>query len=65
MTATAQRRLVSIPEACELLGGVSRTTLYGLVKRGELTQARIGRRGFVTVESIDGYVARSIQQPGD
>lgn len=52
-------RLVSIQEAREeWLGGVGRTTVYELIKRGELTQVHIGRRGFITTESLAAYVNR-------
>jgi predicted DNA-binding transcriptional regulator AlpA len=52
-------RLVSIQEAREKwLGGLGRTTVYELIKRGELTQVHIGRRGFITTESLAAYVNR-------
>jgi excisionase family DNA binding protein len=52
-------RLVSIQEAREKwLGGVGRTTVYDLIKRGELTQVHIGRRGFITAKSLEAYVDR-------
>ena len=52
-------RLVSIQEAREKwLGGVGRTTVYELIKRGELTQVHIGRRGFITSESLEAYMDR-------
>jgi hypothetical protein len=52
-------RLVSIQEAREKwLGGVGRTTVYDLIKRGELTQVHIGRRGFITAKSLAAYVDR-------
>ena len=52
-------RLVSIQVAREeWLGGVGRTTVYELIKRGELTHVHIGRRGFITTESLAAYVER-------
>jgi excisionase family DNA binding protein len=52
-------RLVSIQEAREQwLGGIGRTTVYELIKRGELTQVHVGRRGFITSESLAAYVDR-------
>jgi excisionase family DNA binding protein len=55
-------RLVSIQEAREKwLGGVGRTTVYELIKRGELTQVHIGRRGFITAKSLAAYVDRLSQ----
>jgi hypothetical protein len=34
------------------LGGIGRTKIYGLIDEGELTKVNIGRRSFVTTESI-------------
>lgn len=52
-------RLVSIQEAREKwLGGIGRTTIYALIKRGELTQVHVGRRTFLTTESLTCYVDR-------
>jgi hypothetical protein len=59
MTLTPElKRLVSILEAREILGGIGHTTLYELIKRGELRKVNIGRRGFVTSESLAAYVDR-------
>lgn len=49
-------QLVPIADAQIALGGISRTTLYRLVSDGALTRVNIGRRAFVTAESIDAYV---------
>lgn len=51
------RRLITIEDAQSALGGIGRSTLYGLVNRGRITKVNIGRRGFITAESIDAYVA--------
>jgi hypothetical protein len=52
------KRLVSIPEARAVLGGIGHTTIYDLIKRRELVKVNIGRRGFVTAESLAAYVDR-------
>jgi hypothetical protein len=52
------RLLVPIPDACSELGGVSRTTVYDLANQGELVKVNIGRRGFITGESLAAYVDR-------
>lgn len=57
-TAEAPRLLVPIPECCQALGGIGATTLYDLIKRGELDKVNIGRRGFVTAKSLAAYVDR-------
>src|ERR1700741_3260216 len=46
------KRLVSIPDAQEVLGGIGHTTIYDLIKRHELVKVNIGRRGFITSESL-------------
>lgn len=53
-----ERRLLSIPEARSELGGIGHTTIYDLIARGELVKVNIGRRAFVTAESIAAYVDR-------
>lgn len=58
MNETRTRHLATIDEARTALGGISRTTVYKLVQNGELTKVSIGRRGFITVDSIEAYVDR-------
>jgi hypothetical protein len=55
---TSVKRLVSIPEARHLLGDIGHTTVYELIKRGEIVKVNIGRRGFITSESLEAYVDR-------
>lgn len=55
---TRVKRLVAIPEARHLLGGIGRTTIYELVKQGEIVKVNLGRRAFITSESLDAYVDR-------
>lgn len=51
------RRLVPLPEAWAALGGIGRSTGYELVDDGKLTRVNIGRRAFITADSLDSYVA--------
>jgi excisionase family DNA binding protein len=55
---TMGKRLVPIPEARQVLGGIGHTTVYQLIKRGEIVKVNIGRRGFITSESLDAYMDR-------
>ncbi len=55
---TGARRLVSIPETRAILGGIGHTTVYELVNRGEIVKVNIGRRGFITSESLEAYMDR-------
>lgn len=52
------KRLYSIPEAREYLGGIGHSTMYELIARNEVHKVNIGRRGFVTTESLEAYVDR-------
>lgn len=52
------KSLVPFPEARVRLGGIGRTTIYDLIKRGEIAKVNIGRRGFITSESLDAYIDR-------
>ncbi len=58
MNDEPKRRLVPIPGAREQLGGIGHTTIYDLIKRGELVKVNIGRRSFVTADSLEAYVDR-------
>lgn len=60
---TKTRLLVSITDARKVLGGIGHTTLYDLVNRGEIIKVNIGRRGFITSESLDDYVDRLQRDP--
>lgn len=51
------RALVPIDQAQLELGGIGRTTLYRLIDEGHLVRANIGRRAFITGESITAYIA--------
>lgn len=53
-----ERQLVPIAEVRGLLGGIGRTTVYELIKRREIVKVNIGRRGFVTSESLEAYLTR-------
>lgn len=52
------RLLYWLPEARAILGGIGHTTIYELFKQDQLKRVNIGRRSFVTAESIAAYVDR-------
>ena len=61
--STQRRRLVPIgmvadEGARDALGGVCRATIYGLVNRGELVKVNLGRRAFITADSLEAYIER-------
>ena len=53
------RALYSIQEARKLLGGISRNTIYRLLRTGELASVVIGCRRFISPAAIDELVAKS------
>lgn len=46
------------------LGGISRSTVFGLWATGELGSVKIGKRRFSTDRQIDDYIDRLERQPG-
>jgi hypothetical protein len=57
-TDNEPRRLVPVPEARRTLGEIGHTTIYDLVNRGEIVKVNIGRRSFITSESLEAYLDR-------
>lgn len=55
---TRERAIMPIPESQTYLGGIGLTKLYELIKQGELVKVNIGRRGFITLKSLEAYVER-------
>jgi predicted DNA-binding transcriptional regulator AlpA len=53
------RSLYSIAEAREMLGGISRNTIYGLLHTGDLPSVVIGCRRFVSGSAIAELIERS------
>lgn len=51
------RLLLSPDEAAELLG-VGRTTVYQLLRSGELPYGKIGRRTVISRATLEGFVSR-------
>jgi len=47
-TTTPDRLLYPIEEARQILGGICRTTIYAMVKDGQLHLTKIGKRSFVS-----------------
>ncbi|MEE2852237.1 MAG: hypothetical protein VX424_06235 [Actinomycetota bacterium] len=52
------RLLYPVRQAREMLGGIGHSKTYELFKSGDLIKVNIGRRAFVTAESITAYVER-------
>lgn len=58
MTISPERLLTPIDRARAVLGDVGRTKVYELVNAGEIVKVSIGRRSFITTESLAAYVDR-------
>lgn len=52
------RLLIPLPESRQRLGGIGHSTIYALIGQGELVKVNIGRRSFITAESLAAYVNR-------
>jgi hypothetical protein len=53
------RKLYSIKEARELLGGISRNGIYALLRTGDLASVVIGCRRFISDEAIGALINES------
>ncbi len=56
MTTDTRRLLVPYEEARHQLGDIGRTKFYELIDTGQVVRVCIGRRGFITAESLAAYV---------
>src|SRR6516165_6113217 len=59
MAMMQQPELYSIQEARKLLGGISRNTIYQLLRSGELASVIIGCRRFISTAAITELITRS------
>ena len=57
-TQAAVRRLLYPVHEAALQLGIQRTSLYELLKCGELERVKIGRRTLITADSLADYVDR-------
>jgi excisionase family DNA binding protein len=48
--------LYSIEEARKLLGGISRNSIYHLLRDGKLASVPIGRRRFISAAAIEAFI---------
>ncbi|WP_439359927.1 helix-turn-helix domain-containing protein [Bradyrhizobium sp. DASA03007] len=53
----------SIVEACDLLS-IGRTTLYQLIKAGDLQTRKVGRRTLIPAKSLDTFIGAVEQRDG-
>lgn len=55
---TTTPRLIPVPEARKLLGGIGHTMIYDLINRGDIVRVKIGARAFITSGSLAAYIGR-------
>ena len=54
-----------LPEAQDVLGGMGRSTIYELIKAGEIAVVKVGRRTYIAHAELERYVrALTEQQDG-
>ncbi|MGH3710483.1 MAG: excisionase family DNA-binding protein [Pseudonocardiaceae bacterium] len=61
MADTGVKLAYSIDEAFLALS-IGRTQLFDLLRRGEITSVKIGRRRLIPAASLDAYLARLITE---
>jgi hypothetical protein len=54
------RLLHSVPDAMHMVGDISRSKFYGLIREGQLELVKIGSRSFITEASIRNFVDRLV-----
>jgi excisionase family DNA binding protein len=55
MAAGSLRRLYTVVEAAQLLG-LGRSTMYELVRRGEIASVRLGRKLLITPSTLEALL---------
>lgn len=54
-------RLLTVEEAARRLS-LGRTTIYALLKNGQITSVRVGRLRRIPAEALDAYTARLVAE---
>ena len=57
-----EKRGLSLNEACEYLGGISRPTLYRLMGNGDICFYHINRRRFCLKRDLDAYIENRLEE---
>jgi excisionase family DNA binding protein len=57
-----EKRGLSLNEACEYLGGISRPTLYRLMGDGDICLYHINRRRFCLKRDLDAYIENRLEE---
>ena len=54
--SSTTKLLYSIEEAQECLGGLGRTTLFSLIRAGEIRIIKVGRRTLIPFDQLESFV---------
>jgi excisionase family DNA binding protein len=55
-----RREVYSIPESQRILGGISRTLMFDLIKSGEIKTIKVGSRRLIPRSSIDAFLVNKL-----
>lgn len=64
MAGGSFRRLYTVVEAAQLLG-LGRSTMYELVRRGEIASVRLGRKRLITPATLEGLLGCTPPTPAE
>jgi excisionase family DNA binding protein len=64
MAGGSLRRLYTVVEAAQLLG-LGRSTMYELVRRGEIASVRLGRKRLITPSTLEGLLGCAPPTPSE
>lgn len=56
-------RLLSIEATCATLGGISRVTLWRMIRRGEIATVQVGRRPMVEPDELRRFIDENRGRP--
>ena len=61
MNETTERLAYNIDEACQALS-IGRTILFELIRRGDITSVKVGRRRLIPADSLRDYLTRLVAE---
>lgn len=61
---TIEKAGLNISEACLLLGGISRPTLYRLINQRKFRSYKIGSRRFILRSDLLRYIENQVEEEG-
>jgi excisionase family DNA binding protein len=64
MRDTRVKLAYSVDEACSATS-LGRTAVFDLLRRGEITSVKVGRRRLIPVASLDAYLGRLVAEQID